>query len=97
MVQIQSLQQQGLVPHQPQTLYIQQPPTRRFQTVAAAYKTGVKRPISPSPPPQVPVSLYHQGYTTYKPPTVAGASYQNSPQSEFSLRFSTGCPNAFLI
>lgn len=92
MVQIQSLQH-SMVPHQSQTLYIQQPQTPgRIQTIAqqappplppAAYKTAVKRPRSPSPPPQVPVSMYHQGYTAYKPPSVAAGSYQGSPQSKF--------------
>ncbi|XP_060522956.1 G protein pathway suppressor 2 isoform X2 [Cylas formicarius] len=67
-----------------QTLYIQQlqqtmsqqPPAPQQPPVA--YKTALKRPRSPSPQPQVPVSLYHQGYATYKPPTVP--SYQGSPQ-----------------
>ncbi|KAL1512734.1 hypothetical protein ABEB36_002274 [Hypothenemus hampei] len=90
VVQIQSLQQQGIVPHQAQTLYIQQPPPpSRIQTLAqqvapplpqAIYKTAVKRPRSPSPPPQVPVSLYPQGYTTYKSPSVVSSSYQGTPQ-----------------
>ncbi|KAH0999050.1 hypothetical protein HUJ05_006813 [Dendroctonus ponderosae] len=80
-----SLQQ--MVPQMPQTLYIQQPPGR-IQTIAqqvvppmqpAIYKTAVKRPRSPSPPPQAPVSMYHPVYSSYKPPTVAVASsYQGS-------------------
>ncbi|ENN83083.1 ensconsin-like isoform X2 [Dendroctonus ponderosae] len=93
MVQIQSLQQ--MVPQMPQTLYIQQPPGR-IQTIAqqvvppmqpAIYKTAVKRPRSPSPPPQAPVSMYHPVYSSYKPPTVAVASsYQGSTAKDDGRR-----------
>lgn len=95
MIQIQSLSQ-GMVPHQQQTLYIQQPQAQgRIQTVSqqpppqqpqTAYKTAVKRPRSPSPPPQVPVTMYHQGYTTYKPPTMGTNTYQGSPQKDDGRR-----------
>ncbi|XP_050295018.1 G protein pathway suppressor 2 isoform X2 [Anthonomus grandis grandis] len=99
MVQLQSLQQ-GMVPHQPQTLYIQQPQNPgRIQTIGqqappslppAAYKTAVKRQRSPSPPIQVPV--YHQGYQSYKPPSVPAGSYQGSPQKAPQY---TNQPSAF--
>ncbi|XP_066257119.1 G protein pathway suppressor 2 isoform X1 [Euwallacea similis] len=94
MVQFQQLQQ-SMMPHQTQALYIQQPPPGRPQTIAqpvpaplppAIYKTAVKRPRSPSPPAQVPISLYHQGYNTYKPPAVAGASYQGTAQKDDGRR-----------
>lgn len=95
MIQIQSLSQ-GMVPHQQQTLYIQQPQTPgRIQTISqqpppqqppTAYKTAVKRPRSPSPPPQVPVTMYHQGYTTYKPPAMGSNTYQGSPQKDDGRR-----------
>ncbi|XP_030755335.1 G protein pathway suppressor 2 isoform X2 [Sitophilus oryzae] len=42
-------------------------------------KAALKRPRSPSPPLQAPVSMY-QGYTTYKSPAVGTSSYQASPQ-----------------
>jgi len=95
MIQIQSLSQ-GMVPHQQQALYIQQPQTPgRIQTISqqplqqqppTTYKTAVKRPRSPSPPPQVPVTMYHQGYTAYKPPTMGTSSYQGSPQKDDGRR-----------
>ncbi|XP_076268491.1 uncharacterized protein LOC143201366 isoform X2 [Rhynchophorus ferrugineus] len=86
----------GYVPQKQQALYIQQSqPPGRIQTIsqqqppppqaAAPYKTTIKRPRSPSPPAQVPVSLYHQGYT-YKNPAVGSSSYQGSPQKDDGRR-----------
>lgn len=48
------------------------------------FKPCTKRPRSPSPPPSIPVSLYHQGYSSYKP-SVGSTPYQSSPQSKWCL------------
>lgn len=83
MLTLQSIPQ-GLV-HQ-QQVYIQPPSVSRpapmpQQQSQQGFKPCTKRPRSPSPPPTIPVSLYHQGYGNYKP-SVASAPYQSSPQSK---------------
>lgn len=91
-------QQQQLPPQQrPSPQQPQQPPpqqqTSRLAPVSSqasqqtAFKSATpKRPRSPSPPSQVPVSLYHgYGYKTApQAPPVATSQYQGSPQSEFN-------------
>ncbi|XP_045476273.1 G protein pathway suppressor 2 isoform X3 [Harmonia axyridis] len=72
---------QGLV-HQ-QQVYITPASVPRApmpqQQPQQGFKPCTKRPRSPSPPPSIPVSLYHQGYSSYKP-SVGSTPYQSSPQ-----------------
>ncbi|KAG5870984.1 hypothetical protein JTB14_013455 [Gonioctena quinquepunctata] len=70
-------------PQQPQQSRLAPMGQQQVQMQQSAFKT-TKRGRSPSPPPQVPVSLYH-GYG-YKPPTVGTSSYQGSPQKDDGRR-----------
>lgn len=76
MLTIQALPSSGLIPQQ---LFIPQSVPRVPAVAQQAFKT-IKRPRSPSPQPAPPTTIYHQ--YAYKPPNVANASYQSSPQSE---------------
>ncbi|XP_023030511.1 uncharacterized protein isoform X2 [Leptinotarsa decemlineata] len=73
------IQQQHQQPHQqqPQSSRLAPMPQQQAPMQQSAFKT-TKRTRTPSPPPQVPVSMYH-GYG-YKPPTVVTSTYQGSPQ-----------------
>lgn len=82
MLTIQALPSAGLVHHQ---LFIPQAVPRVAPVAPQGFKTSNKRTRSPSPPPAVPVSLYHQGYA-YKPQAVPNTSYQPPPpQSKYCL------------
>ncbi|XP_045476264.1 G protein pathway suppressor 2 isoform X2 [Harmonia axyridis] len=78
---------QGLV-HQ-QQVYITPASVPRApmpqQQPQQGFKPCTKRPRSPSPPPSIPVSLYHQGYSSYKP-SVGSTPYQSSPQKDDGRR-----------
>lgn len=65
-----------------QQLYLPQNIPRGAPVVQPSFKATTKRPRSPSPPPTVPVSLYHQGYGYKQPQTFPNTSYQSSPQSK---------------
>lgn len=75
--------QAGLIHQHP--LYISQsmPRTGPVSQPQTGFKGTIKRPRSPSPPPAVPVSLYHQGYG-YKPTPVT--AYQTSQQKDDGRR-----------
>lgn len=81
---IQGLPPAGLVHPQ---LFLPQAVPRSAPVAPQGFKPTNKRARSPSPPPSVPVSMYHQGYA-YKPQTIPNTSYQapTQPQSNsFSL------------
>lgn len=76
MMTIQAMPPQDLVHSQ---LFIPQTVPRTQPVAPQGFKTSNKRTRSPSPPPAIPVSLYHQGYA-YKPQQVQNPSYQQQQQ-----------------
>lgn len=79
MLTIQALPSAGLV--HPQLAFLPQAAPRAVPIAPQGFKPTNKRTRSPSPPPSVPVSMYHQGYA-YKPQTIPNTSYQQPPQQQ---------------